>query len=207
MQRHARCCSHPSTARTSLQGSKMAGKSVQSAGLRGMPGLFLVYIDKEDGTQMHAVAPDHVLQVGRLCPQRGCYRVLLRASTCYRVLPRALPPPATACSSHWLREQTTFVGDWHATALRAWVLLICALSRGGLCCFNQEGSCVWGHSYPPPFFLTQLAPLFSCSTAPLGLRGCPLSATSPLKVLPGFFSCYGAQKAGPIQIVCWAPWQ
>jgi len=46
-----------------LQGSKMAGKCVQSAGLRGMPGLFLVYIDKEDGTQMHAVAPDYVLEV------------------------------------------------------------------------------------------------------------------------------------------------
>jgi len=46
------------------QGSKLAGKSVHRAGLRGMPGLFLVYVDQADGTQLHAVAPDYVLQEG-----------------------------------------------------------------------------------------------------------------------------------------------
>ncbi|KAF5840819.1 citrate transporter-like domain-containing protein [Dunaliella salina] len=46
------------------KGSRMAGKSVHSAGLRGMPGLFLVYIDQADGTQLHAVAPDYTLQEG-----------------------------------------------------------------------------------------------------------------------------------------------
>ncbi|KAF5840821.1 hypothetical protein DUNSADRAFT_15363 [Dunaliella salina] len=46
------------------QGSKLAGQSVHKAGLRGMPGLFLVYVDQADGTQLHAVAPDYTLQEG-----------------------------------------------------------------------------------------------------------------------------------------------
>ena len=47
-----------------LQGSELAGKTVAEAGLRGMPGLFLVYVDQADGTQLHAVAPQYRLQVG-----------------------------------------------------------------------------------------------------------------------------------------------
>lgn len=58
------CVSHTLLSLSS-QGSKLAGKSVQSAGLRGMPSLYLVYIDQADGTQLHAVAPDYVLQVNK----------------------------------------------------------------------------------------------------------------------------------------------
>eukprot|EP00967_Tisochrysis_lutea_P149544 scaffold287684_cov15-Tisochrysis_lutea.AAC.1 len=45
------------------KGSKLVGKSVHKAGLWGMPGLLLVYVDKADGTQLDTVAPDYVLQV------------------------------------------------------------------------------------------------------------------------------------------------
>ncbi|KAF5834937.1 citrate transporter-domain-containing protein [Dunaliella salina] len=40
------------------------GKSVRQAGLRGMNGIFLAYVDRADGTALHAVPPDTVLRGG-----------------------------------------------------------------------------------------------------------------------------------------------
>uniref|UniRef100_A0A7S3R255 RCK C-terminal domain-containing protein n=1 Tax=Dunaliella tertiolecta TaxID=3047 RepID=A0A7S3R255_DUNTE len=40
------------------------GKSVRQAGLRGMNGIFLAYVDCADGTPLHAVPPDTVLRGG-----------------------------------------------------------------------------------------------------------------------------------------------
>eukprot|EP00983_Pelagomonas_calceolata_P074145 1152434-Pelagomonas_calceolata.AAC.3 len=45
-----------------MQGA-VDGKSVRQAGLRGMNGIFLAYVDCADGTPLHAVPPDTVLRV------------------------------------------------------------------------------------------------------------------------------------------------
>mmetsp|Transcript_26277 Transcript_26277/g.73697 ORF Transcript_26277/g.73697 Transcript_26277/m.73697 type:complete len:203 (+) Transcript_26277:2197-2805(+) len=47
-----------------IDGSALIGKTVQGAELRGLPGLFLVAIDRADGEAIHAVAPDTILKTG-----------------------------------------------------------------------------------------------------------------------------------------------
>ena len=44
-------------------GSGIAGHTVQQAGLRGIPGLFLAHIGREEGIEGFVPAPDTVLQV------------------------------------------------------------------------------------------------------------------------------------------------
>jgi len=69
-----------------LQGSKLAGKSVQRAGLRGIPGLFLVCVDQADGTQLHAVAPEYVLKVLAIPTALAC--TLTTAKAMHTAQPR-----------------------------------------------------------------------------------------------------------------------
>mmetsp|Transcript_26279 Transcript_26279/g.73719 ORF Transcript_26279/g.73719 Transcript_26279/m.73719 type:complete len:129 (+) Transcript_26279:2197-2583(+) len=51
-----------------IDGSALIGKTVQGAELRGLPGLFLVAIDRADGEAIHAVAPDTILKVQLVHP-------------------------------------------------------------------------------------------------------------------------------------------
>uniref|UniRef100_A0A061S8X4 Sodium sulfate co-transporter n=1 Tax=Tetraselmis sp. GSL018 TaxID=582737 RepID=A0A061S8X4_9CHLO len=47
-----------------VDNGNLAGKTIQQAGLRGLPGLFLVAIDRVSGETLHAVNPQTVLEIG-----------------------------------------------------------------------------------------------------------------------------------------------
>ena len=44
--------------------SHLIGKSIEQAGLRSLPGVFLMEVDREDGAVLPAVAPGHCLEAG-----------------------------------------------------------------------------------------------------------------------------------------------
>mmetsp|Transcript_1987 Transcript_1987/g.5008 ORF Transcript_1987/g.5008 Transcript_1987/m.5008 type:complete len:991 (+) Transcript_1987:265-3237(+) len=47
-----------------VSSSALVGKTIQQAGLRGLPGLFLVAIDRANGESLHAVEPSTLLEAG-----------------------------------------------------------------------------------------------------------------------------------------------
>ena len=47
-----------------LKGSRsLAGQTIEAAGLRGLPGLFLIALERGDGTVVHAVGSEAVLAI------------------------------------------------------------------------------------------------------------------------------------------------
>lgn len=50
--------------RNGMVGGSLVGKTIESAGLRGLPDVFLVAIERANGTMLHAVPPTEVLESG-----------------------------------------------------------------------------------------------------------------------------------------------